>query len=236
MVGAVLTTVGIFTAANGSRLYRCNWPSGSGSPCCSPILRKPWPKAAAKPRPKVCGRRAKNRWRGGCARWKQRGDRSRQLQKGDLVVCEAGDVIPADGEVIEGIASVDEVGDHRRIRPGHSRERRRPQRGHRRHARAISDRIVIRVTMEKGTVSGPDDRDGGRRETAEDAERNRADHSALGADVHFPAGVRHAETISASIPAWIFPIPVLIALAGLPDSDDDWRPAERHWHQRAWTA
>ena len=31
------------------------------------------------------------------------------LQKGDVVVCEAGDVIPADGEVIEGIASVDEA-------------------------------------------------------------------------------------------------------------------------------
>ncbi len=30
------------------------------------------------------------------------------LVKGDLVVCEANDVIPSDGEIIEGIASVDE--------------------------------------------------------------------------------------------------------------------------------
>ena len=30
------------------------------------------------------------------------------LRVGDVVVCETGDVIPADGEVIEGIASVDE--------------------------------------------------------------------------------------------------------------------------------
>jgi K+-transporting ATPase ATPase B chain len=30
------------------------------------------------------------------------------LQKGDTVVCETGDVIPADGEIIEGIASVNE--------------------------------------------------------------------------------------------------------------------------------
>src|ERR1035437_8437858 len=30
------------------------------------------------------------------------------LNKGDLVVCEVGDVIPADGDVVEGIASVDE--------------------------------------------------------------------------------------------------------------------------------
>ena len=32
-----------------------------------------------------------------------------ELNKGDLVVCEAGDVIPADGDVVEGIASVDEA-------------------------------------------------------------------------------------------------------------------------------
>jgi potassium-transporting ATPase ATP-binding subunit len=30
------------------------------------------------------------------------------LKKGDIVVCEAGNIIPADGEVIEGVASVDE--------------------------------------------------------------------------------------------------------------------------------
>jgi K+-transporting ATPase ATPase B chain len=30
------------------------------------------------------------------------------LKRGEIVVCEAGDIIPADGDVIEGIASVDE--------------------------------------------------------------------------------------------------------------------------------
>ena len=30
------------------------------------------------------------------------------LRKGDIVLVEAGDVIPADGEVIDGVASVDE--------------------------------------------------------------------------------------------------------------------------------
>jgi potassium-transporting ATPase ATP-binding subunit len=30
------------------------------------------------------------------------------LARGDLVVCEAGDVIPSDGEIVEGLASVDE--------------------------------------------------------------------------------------------------------------------------------
>ena len=31
-----------------------------------------------------------------------------QLKVGDRVVCEAGDVIPSDGDVVEGVASVDE--------------------------------------------------------------------------------------------------------------------------------
>ena len=72
-----------------------------------------------------------------------------ELQKGDLVVCEAGDVIPADGEVIEGIASVDEA-----AITGESAPVIRESGGDRSAVtggtRVISDRIVIRVTMEKG--------------------------------------------------------------------------------------
>ncbi|MGC5009116.1 potassium-transporting ATPase subunit B, partial [Streptomyces sp. DT203] len=30
------------------------------------------------------------------------------LRIGDLVVCEAGDIVPGDGDVVEGVASVDE--------------------------------------------------------------------------------------------------------------------------------
>ena len=54
----------------------------------------------------------------------------RRLAEGRSRRVRSGDVIPADGEVIEGIASVDEVGDYRRIRARHSRKRRRPQRRH----------------------------------------------------------------------------------------------------------
>ena len=39
--------------------------------------------------------------------WKQR-VHAAGLSKGDCVVCEAGDTIPSDGEIIEGVASVDE--------------------------------------------------------------------------------------------------------------------------------
>ena len=31
-----------------------------------------------------------------------------EIKKGDVFVCEAGDVIPSDGEIIEGLASIDE--------------------------------------------------------------------------------------------------------------------------------
>lgn len=33
---------------------------------------------------------------------------SSQLKKGDVFVCEAGDIIPSDGEIVEGLASIDE--------------------------------------------------------------------------------------------------------------------------------
>jgi K+-transporting ATPase ATPase B chain len=71
------------------------------------------------------------------------------LQKGDLVVCETGDVIPADGDVIEGIASVDEA-----AITGESAPVIRESGGDRSAVtggtRVLSDRIVIRVTIEKG--------------------------------------------------------------------------------------
>ena len=72
-----------------------------------------------------------------------------ELMKGDLVVCEAGDVIPADGDVIEGIASVDEA-----AITGESAPVIRESGGDRSAVtggtRVLSDRIVIRVTMDKG--------------------------------------------------------------------------------------
>jgi K+-transporting ATPase ATPase B chain len=73
------------------------------------------------------------------------------LQKGDLVVCETNDVIPADGEVIEGIASVDEA-----AITGESAPVIRESGGDRSAVtggtRVISDRIVIRITSEKGNT------------------------------------------------------------------------------------
>ena len=74
-----------------------------------------------------------------------------ELQRGDEVVCEAGDVIPADGEVIEGIASVDEA-----AITGESAPVIRESGGDRSAVtggtRVLSDRIVIRITSEKGNT------------------------------------------------------------------------------------
>jgi K+-transporting ATPase ATPase B chain len=66
-----------------------------------------------------------------------------------LVVCESGDTIPADGEVVEGIASVDEsaiTGESAPVIRESGGDRSAVTGG----TRVISDRIVIRVTQEKG--------------------------------------------------------------------------------------
>ena len=71
------------------------------------------------------------------------------LHVGDAVVCEAGDVIPADGEVVEGIASVDEAaitGESAPVIRESGGDRSAVTAG----TRVISDRIVVRVTSEPG--------------------------------------------------------------------------------------
>jgi K+-transporting ATPase ATPase B chain len=71
------------------------------------------------------------------------------LRPGDLVVCEAGDLIPADGEVVEGVASVDEsaiTGESAPVIRESGGDRSAVTGG----TRVLSDRIVIRVTQEPG--------------------------------------------------------------------------------------
>lgn len=71
------------------------------------------------------------------------------LRKGDIVICDAGDVIPADGDVIEGIASVDEsaiTGESAPVIRESGGDRCAVTGG----TKVISDRITIRVTSEPG--------------------------------------------------------------------------------------
>ena len=71
------------------------------------------------------------------------------LGKGDLVVCEAGDVIPSDGEIVEGIASVDEsaiTGESAPVIRESGGDRSAVTGG----TKVLSDRIVVRITAERG--------------------------------------------------------------------------------------
>jgi K+-transporting ATPase ATPase B chain len=71
------------------------------------------------------------------------------LNKGDVVVCEAGDVIPSDGEIIEGIASVDEsaiTGESAPVIRESGGDRSAVTGG----TKVLSDRIVVRITAERG--------------------------------------------------------------------------------------
>jgi K+-transporting ATPase ATPase B chain len=71
------------------------------------------------------------------------------LKLGDCVVCETGDVIPGDGEVTEGIASVDEsaiTGESAPVIRESGGDRSAVTGG----TKVISDRIVIRITAEQG--------------------------------------------------------------------------------------
>lgn len=72
-----------------------------------------------------------------------------ELVKGDLVVCGPGDMIPADGEVIEGIASVDEsaiTGESAPVIRESGGDRSAVTGG----TKVLSDRIVVRVTQDPG--------------------------------------------------------------------------------------
>lgn len=74
-----------------------------------------------------------------------------ELKKDNLVICEAGDVVPSDGEVIEGIASVDEsaiTGESAPVIRESGGDRSAVTGG----TKVISDRILIRITTEPGNT------------------------------------------------------------------------------------
>jgi K+-transporting ATPase ATPase B chain len=71
------------------------------------------------------------------------------LRKGDRVVCEASDVIPSDGEIVEGIASVDEsaiTGESAPVIRESGGDRSAVTGG----TTVLSDRIIVEITAERG--------------------------------------------------------------------------------------
>jgi K+-transporting ATPase ATPase B chain len=148
MVGAALTTVGIFTSPTErgfiAQLAIWLWFT---------VLFANFAEAVAEGRGKAQADALRKARKDTIARRLRDGREERvpapELLKGDLVVCEAGDVIPADGDVIEGIASVDEsaiTGESAPVIRESGGDRSAVTGG----TRVISDRIVIRVTSERG--------------------------------------------------------------------------------------
>src|SRR3984957_11208165 len=78
----------------GRRCSRARSPLGCGSQCCSPILPRLSPKGAARRKPTL----------GGVVE----GVNALDLRLGDVVLVEANEIIPGDGEILEGVASVNE--------------------------------------------------------------------------------------------------------------------------------
>ncbi len=74
---------------------------------------------------------------------------SSQLQKGNLFVCEAGDIIPSDGEIVEGLATIDEsaiTGESAPVIREAGGDKSSVTGG----TKVLSDRIVVKVTTEQG--------------------------------------------------------------------------------------
>ncbi len=72
-----------------------------------------------------------------------------ELKKGDIVVCESGDIIPSDGEVIEGVATVDEsaiTGESAPVIRESGGDRSAVTGG----TKVLSDKIFIKITCESG--------------------------------------------------------------------------------------
>ncbi|MEU7005532.1 potassium-transporting ATPase subunit KdpB [Streptomyces sp. NPDC046332] len=72
-----------------------------------------------------------------------------ELKIGDLVVCEAGDVIPGDGDVVEGVASVDEsaiTGESAPVIRESGGDRSAVTGG----TKVLSDQIVVKITTKPG--------------------------------------------------------------------------------------
>ena len=107
MVGAALTTAGVFTSLNEKAfiLQLAIW-------LWFTVLFANFAEAVAEGRGKAQADALRKARKDTMARRLREGREEKvtapELQKGDLVVCEAGDVIPSDGDVVEGIASVDE--------------------------------------------------------------------------------------------------------------------------------
>ncbi len=74
---------------------------------------------------------------------------SSQLKKGDVFICETGDIIPADGEIVEGLATIDEsaiTGESAPVIREAGGDKSSVTGG----TKVLSDKITVKVTTEQG--------------------------------------------------------------------------------------
>ena len=188
-------------------------PDGCGSPWSSPT----WPRLS----PKVAGKAQAATLRQARTDTMARrilpdGDEqpvsATELLLGDRVVVAAGEVIPGDGDVVEGVASVDEsaiTGESAPVIRESGGDRSAVTGG----TKVLSDRIVVQITSKPGEtfidrmialVEGA--------VQAEDAQRDRAQHPARQPDDHLLAGRGRPCSRWRSTPARQQTIIVLVAL------------------------
>jgi len=127
----------------------CRWPSGCGSPCSLPILRKPWPKDGAKPRRRPFERRAPGPWPFGSNPMVQ----PTEWKPISCVRATSSSCPPEKSyrrtRDHRGCRDRGRVCHHRRIRTGHPGSGGRPKCGNR-GTRVLSDWIKVRVTADPG--------------------------------------------------------------------------------------
>lgn len=119
---------------------------------------------------------------------------SSQLKKGDIFICEAGDTIPSDGEIIEGLASIDEsaiTGESAPVIREAGGDKSSVTGG----TKVLSDQIKVKVTTEPGEsfldkmialVEGA---------SPENSERNRLDNLAGRFYIGIRCCLRYLETV-----------------------------------------
>ncbi len=153
------------------------------------------------------------------------------LQLGDRVVVEAGEVIPGDGDVVEGVASVDEsaiTGESAPVIRESGGDRCSVTGG----TKVLSDRIVVADHGQaRRELHRPDDRPGRGGVAAEDAQRDRAEHPAGEPDDRVPDGHRDAAALRHLLGRRAVADRARRA-AGLPDPDHHRGAAVGHRHRR----